>query len=536
VPLRKDKVLLGVITAVRREVRAFSDKQIALLENFAAQAVIAMENARLLTETREALEKQTATAEVLQVINSSPGELAPVFEAIATAATPLCDAANCAVFRFDGSLIHLTAQYGLTAAQLGTLRDTFPLPPGRGSVTARAIMTRQVVHVPDLTADVEFAHPSLVEAGLRGSVSVPMLREGVAIGAITVTRQESRSFSDKQIALLENFAAQAVIAMENARLLTETREALDQQTATAEVLGLINSSPGDLAPVFEIMLERAMHLCGASFGMLHTYEGDQFLGVAARGVPPAFAEYLANNPLQPRPGTFGARILSGELLVHVTDVADDELYRSGDPQRRALVELGGARTTMLVALIKDRALLGTIQLYRQHVQPFSEKQVALLQNFAAQAVIAMENARLINETREALEQQTATAEVRQVINSPPGDLAPVFDAILEKAHSLCGADHGSLFLKDGEIFRAIASRGMPEAMTGLLREGIPANESPLAQPLMGGEPFVHVHDSALDKHPNWIKQALDGQQPPHAAVHTAPEERRTAWNDCSGPI
>ena len=282
VPLFRNGALLGMISCNRTEVRPFTDKQIALIENFAAQAVIAIENARLLTETREALEQQTATAEVLGVINSSPGDLTPVFEAIAAAAATLCDAANCAVFRFDGSLIHLAAQYGLTAAQLGTLRDTFPLAPGRGSVTARAIMTRQVAHIPDLTADVEFAHPSLVEAGLRGSVSVPMLREDVAIGAITVTRQESRSFSDKQIALLQNFAAQAVIAIENTRLITETREALEQQTATAEVLQVINSSPGDLAPVFDAMLDKAIRLCEGVQGALgrSTAKPDAALGFA----------------------------------------------------------------------------------------------------------------------------------------------------------------------------------------------------------------------------------------------------------------
>jgi len=218
VALRKDETLLGMINVYRREVRPFTDKQIALLQNFAAQAVIAMENARLLGDTREAFEQQTATVEVLRVISSSPADAQPTFDAIAAAAMKLCDAANAVVFRFDGSLIHFAAQHGLTTAQLDALRNTFPLAPGRNSVTARAIMTRQVVHLPDLAADPEL-HPSLIEAGLRGSASVPMLRDSEPIGAITITRHESRSFTDKQISLLRVFADQAVIAIENARLI-----------------------------------------------------------------------------------------------------------------------------------------------------------------------------------------------------------------------------------------------------------------------------------------------------------------------------
>jgi class 3 adenylate cyclase len=231
VALRKDDRLVGALVVFRREVEPFTDKQIALLENFAAQAVIAMENARLLTETREALEQQTATAEILRVIASSPANLQPTFDAIARAATTLCEAANGVVFRFDGSLIHLAAQYGVTAFQLSALRDTFPLPPGRGSITARAILTREVVHVPDLTADVEFAHPTLVEAGLLGGVSVPMLRDCEPTGAITVTRQETRPFADKQISLLQVFADQAVIAIENARLLGELKTSNEEIAA-----------------------------------------------------------------------------------------------------------------------------------------------------------------------------------------------------------------------------------------------------------------------------------------------------------------
>ena len=316
VPMLKHDELIGLIAIYRREVRPFADKQVELVANFAAQAVIAIENARLLTETREALEKQIATAEVLGVINSSSGELAPVFEAIASAAAPLCDAANSAVFRFDGSLIHLTAQYGLTAAQLDTLRDTFPLAPGRGSVTARAIMTGQVVHVPDLATDVEFAHPSFVGAGLRGSVSVPMLREDVAIGAITVTRQESRSFTDKQIALLENFAAQAVIAIENARLLSKLRELLEQQTATSDILASISGSLTDPRPVFNAIVHNLRRLFGARFATVQLLQGETI------EMPAADGEVATEKILQhyPRPldntSVGGQAMLTNKVVQH----------------------------------------------------------------------------------------------------------------------------------------------------------------------------------------------------------------------------
>src|SRR4051812_23614824 len=227
-------------------------------------------------------------------------------------------------------------------------------------------------------------------------------------------------------------------------------EALEQQTATAEVLQIINSSPGELTPVFDAMLEKAMRLCEAAFGVLATYDGERYQTAATRGVPAAYAEYRMQNPPEYGPGTGPARVLAGERVIHVVDLKDEQVYRSGEPNRRAMVNLGGARTLLLIPLIKDSAVLGFINIYRQEVRPFSDKQIALLQNFAAQAVIAMENARLITETQEALDQQTATAEVLQVINSSPGDLAPVFDAILGKAMRLCEAAFGVLWMYDGD--------------------------------------------------------------------------------------
>jgi GAF domain-containing protein len=497
VPLLLNEAVRGFILIYRQEARPFTEKQIALLQNFAAQAVIAIENTRLITETKEALDQQTATAEVLQVINSSPGDLAPVFEAMLDKAMRLCEAVFGFLTTYDGQNFRPAAQKGgpEALAEYFTAGMDQPRP---GDAHSRLLDGEDLIHNDQKDEDAYRSGNPLRRAvvdlgGARTALVVALRKDGVLLGALTIYRQEVRPFSDKQIALLQNFAAQAVIAIENARLLGETREALEQQTATAEVLRVINSSPGDIRPVFEAMLERAARLCSAGFGSLWIYEGEQFRAAAVHAVPAALADFV-REPVPADDSASLAEIVRGQSVVHLPDLADSELYRAGNPVRRAYVDLGGARTLLSVALRKDDSLLGAFNIYRQEVRPFSDQEIRLVENFAAQAVIAMENARLISETQEALEQQTATAEVLQVINASPGDLTPVFEAMLDKARRLCEATFGTLWTYDGEYMHAAAVLGAAPRYTEFLRAG-PHPPSPIAhQPLLRGAPVVHIPD------------------------------------------
>jgi GAF domain-containing protein len=500
VSLRKDDKLVGSITVYRQEVRAFTEKQIALLQNFAAQAVIAMENARLITETREALEQQTATAEVLQVINASPGHLTPVFEAMLEKAMRLCEAAFGVLWTYDGSRFYAPAVRGAPTAFVEFLDKSLQPAHHRGTGLERMLRGEDLVISGDMSGEDAYRdgdplRRAIVDlGGARSAVTISLRKDETLLGAFTVYRQEVRPYSDKQIALLQNFAAQAVIAMENARLITETREALEQQTATAEVLQVINASPGDLAPVFDAMLEKATRLCEVPFGIMQTYDGERFQPAASYGVPAPLAEFLAHDPSQPGPQTGLGRIARGADLVHITDLADPGEIGADDPRRRRLVELGGVRTYIAVALRKEGKLLGAIAAYRQEVRPFTDKQIALLQNFAAQAVIAMENARLITETREALEQQTATAEILQVINASPGDLAPVFNAMVERSARLCEADEAALRTFDGELLHVVSVHGSEPEVVDRLRQLGPTRAFGLYEPFARGERVVHIAD------------------------------------------
>jgi GAF domain-containing protein len=486
-PMLKDKVPIGSIGIYRTEVRPFTDKQIELLKTFAAQAVIAIENTRLLSELRqrtddlaESLEQQTATSEVLSVISSSPGELQPIFRAILANAVRICEATLGNLFLFEEDAFRAVEMHGASSAYaeawrrapVMSIRDHPYIP------LARMAKAKQVIHITDVTKERmseqhDTRYVTLFEsAAARTMLLVPMLKESKLIGAIVIYGREVRPFTDKQIALMQNFAAQAVIAIENTRLLNELRESLEQQTATSEVLSVISSSPGELQPVFAAMLENAARVCDAKFGNIYRWDGDALYHVAAHNAPPALVEARKLSPRRPDPNDPLGRMLATKTLIHVADLAAEDAYiakRAGGIVEA--VELGGMRSLLLVPMLKENELIGAFGLARHEVRPFTEKQIQLVKNFAAQAVIAIENTRLLNELRqrttdltESLEQQTATSEVLQVISASPGELSPVFDTILESATRICEAEYGILFSYDGRLFNKIAARNVPQAL------------------------------------------------------------------------
>jgi signal transduction histidine kinase/putative methionine-R-sulfoxide reductase with GAF domain len=509
VPLMREGRAIGVISIGAQEPGGFTDSQIELLTTFAEQAVIAITSAEAYRALHEALEQQTATAEVLQVINASPGNLAPVFAAVLDKAIQLSQSEFGVFNAYDGECFHAVPSRGVDPRLVEYLRA--PIRTRPGLALYRMVQGEDVVHIADITDDDAYRSGDAGRravadlGGARSQLMAALRKDGKLLGAINIYRQEVRPFTDAQIALVRSFAAQAVIAMENARLLTEQREALAEQTATAEVLQVINASPGRLEPVFDAIIGKAMHLCQAEFGGLTTYDGDAFhLYEEFSGWKP--------EPIVPDPGSALAQLLGGSAFVHVPDVVDTEAYRTRVPARVRLVEEFGARTTLWMALRKDDALLGTLTIYRREVRPFTDRHIALLANFAAQAVIAMENARLMAEQREALERQTATAEMLQVINASPGNLTPVFDTILDKAHALCGAMLGSLMIYDGVHAHAAAIHGFPESHAALVRQ--PWRPAGSLQSLIDGARLIHVLDQKFaDVHPdeNITRNALESR-------------------------
>jgi GAF domain-containing protein len=456
-------------------------------------------------ELKEALEHQTATSEVLDLISRTPMNVQPVFDAIIESAVRLCDAVYGVVWRYDGELLHYAASHNFTPEVLHQISKTYPKRPDRSVAAGRAILDGRVSHVPDMLADREYGHELALAGNWRATLAVPMLRDGEVVGAISIGKAETGPFSQRQTQLLTTFAAQAVIAIENARLLSELRESLQQQTATSEVLGVISSSPSDLGPVFETVLANATRLCDATFGLLLLYEGDwRFRQVAMCNVPSALAELRQREPIFAVSRETGlGRAVATKAVIHIADYAEEPIYRERrHPAAVALGELGGARTYLVVPMLKDREIAGAIAIYRQQVRPFTDKQIELVQNFAAQAVIAIENTRLLNELRQSLEQQTATSEVLGVISSSPGDLEPVFDAMLANAARVCEASYGALWVREGDGFRNVALHGaLPADYAAELRRMAnfrPHSETPMAR-VARTKVMVHTADISTEK-------------------------------------
>jgi GAF domain-containing protein len=537
VPLLRGGVAIGTIQLRRTEVNPFTDKQLALLGTFAAQAVIAIENARLLNELRqrttdlsESLEQQTATSEVLRVISASPGELEPVFQAMLENATRVCASKFGTMYLKEGNAFRTVAMHGAPEAYVEARMREPVFHPGPGTGLARAVETKQIVDIADVTTEKAYRDrdPLRVAAvqlgGVRSHVSVPLLKENELIGVISIYRQEVRPFTDKQIDLLKNFAAQAVIAIENTRLLNELRQrtddlskALEQQTATSEVLRVISSSPGELEPVFQSMLANAVRICEAKFGFMYRHDSDTWEVTAVHGAAPVYAKY-AQGVKQPGPETVVARIARTKQIVHIADLAASQGYAERDPLVVKAVEVGGVRTLLGVPMLKDNEVVGAIVIYRQEVRPFSDKQIDLVKNFANQAVIAIENARLLNELRESLDQQSATSTVLKVISSSPGELEPVFNAMLENATRICEAKVGNLFLWEGNDFRAVAVHGESDYANWFRRDPMARTGDQPGSPLdrlVRSKQVIHIPDLRQDQ------SYIDGHQRIVSLVETA---------------
>src|SRR5215470_14928133 len=415
-------------------------------------------------ERDEALEQQAATAEILKVIKTSPADAQPVFETIVRNAVSLCSGLFANVFRFDGELLHFVASHNVGPNYVDLIKSTYPRRPDRSQVAGRVVLAKSVVRLEDALTDPDYDQRFPRAMSWRRLLGVPMLREGEPIGAIVVGWAEAGPIPKVQEELLKTFADQAVIAIENTRLLNELRESLQQQTATADVLEVISRSAFDLQPVFETVAESAVRLCGSDRAFVFRFDGEVLRCVVAYNAPPELETFVRQNPIRPGRGSGAGRAALERRTVHIRDVTIDPeyTYKSKD--------IAPLRTILTVPILKGEDLLGAILTYRLEVNPFTDKQIALVEAFADQAAIAIENVRLFDEVQartrelsESLEQQTATSEVLKVISSSPGELEPVFNALLANAVRICDAKFGVLFLSEGDTFRYVALHGAPPA-------------------------------------------------------------------------
>ena len=508
VPLFREAEVTGVIVLARQRVEPFTQRQIELVRTFADQAVIAMENARLLTEQREALEQQTATAEVLQVINSSPGDLTPVFNAILERARNLCGVAYGALHLYNGGKFHAVAVHGASRAFADRLRQGYI--PGPKHPSQQLLKGARFAQACDWAEIDDPIARAVLDAGFRTTLFIPLRKDGTLLGQIAASRVEIKPFVDKEIALLESFAAQAVIAMENARLITETRAALERQTATAEVLEVINASSGELEPVFDAILDKALRLSHSAFGTMRLFDGTRFELAAQKNVPPAYLDFTAKRVTNlvgvDALGPAVARVLTEKRVVQIVDAKEDELYEKGDPMRRAIVDLAGARTILFVPLLNDDVARGIIMVFRTEVRAFSDKEVALLQNFAAQAVIAMENARLLGELRQrtadlgrSVDELTATGDVLKIISRSTVDLETVLGTLVETVARLCRADHALMYRRRDDRYHLVAEHGLSvEAKEFILTHPFAPDRGTAAGRAALERSAVHIPDVSQD--------------------------------------
>ena len=504
VPLLREGSLIGLFVLHRAAVRPFTDRQIKLVETFADQAVIAIENARLLNELRESLQQQTATADVLKVISRSTFDLQTVLDTLVESAARLCDADVATARRIKGSIYEYAASYGLTPERQAHMKKV-KFQPGRGSVTGRTLADGKIVHVHDIRSDPEYTETAVVEIiGARTALGVPLLREGVPIGAFVLMRRTVRPFTNKQIELITTFADQAVIAIENTRLFEaeqrrtrELAESLEQQTATSEVLKVISRSTFDLQIVLDTLVQSAARLCNAEMACIVRPQGSHVQFMATYGFSQEFVDVASSTPVPPGRWTLSGQVMEEGRTVHIADVLADREYTFSAAQKVA-----GFRSGLGVPLVREGTPIGVINLWRSQVQPFTEKQIELVTTFADQAVIAIENTRLLNELRQrtddlgrSVDELRALGEVSQAVNSTL-DLATVLSTIVAKAVQLSGTEAGAIYVFDDALreLHLRATYGMDqELINTLARQHIGLDETNVALALAQHEP-VQIAD------------------------------------------